>query len=71
MLGGRIAESLVFNTISTGAQDDLERATKLAYDEVTHLGMSKSIGKSSLLDIAQVIFAQLASRKSLVQAASV
>ncbi|CAF1009947.1 unnamed protein product [Rotaria sp. Silwood1] len=44
MLGGRVAEQIVFNTISTGAQDDLKRATKLAYTQIKQYGMSKTIG---------------------------
>lgn len=55
MLGGRIAESLVFKTISTGASDDLERVTKLAYDEVTRLGMSKSIGNPILCSFLMAV----------------
>ena len=34
ILGGRVAESLVFNSITTGAQDDLDKVTKLAYAQV-------------------------------------
>ncbi|CAF5177863.1 unnamed protein product, partial [Rotaria magnacalcarata] len=44
MLGGRVAEQVVFNTVSTGAQDDLRRATKLAYAQIKQYGMSKTIG---------------------------
>jgi ATP-dependent Zn protease len=33
-LGGRIAELIVFGKISTGAQDDLEQVTAIAYDQV-------------------------------------
>jgi ATP-dependent Zn protease len=33
-LGGRMAELLIFGKISTGAQDDLERVTAMAYDQV-------------------------------------
>jgi AFG3 family protein len=46
-LGGRIAESLVFGKISTGAQDDLEKVTKLAYSQVTLYGMNERIGTVS------------------------
>jgi cell division protease FtsH len=41
MLGGRAAESLVFSTISTGASDDIEKATEVARAMVTRFGMSK------------------------------
>ncbi|RKD33881.1 ATP-dependent zinc metalloprotease FtsH [Thermohalobacter berrensis] len=43
-LGGRVAEKLVLDDISTGAQNDLERATKLARQMVTHYGMSEKLG---------------------------
>lgn len=44
MLGGRVAEQLVLGDISTGAQNDLERVTKIARDMVTHYGMSENLG---------------------------
>lgn len=44
MLGGRVAEALVLGDISTGAQNDIERATKLARRMVTHYGMSQKLG---------------------------
>lgn len=44
MLGGRVAEKLVLGDISTGAQNDLERATKLARNMITHYGMSEKLG---------------------------
>ncbi|CAF1299242.1 unnamed protein product, partial [Didymodactylos carnosus] len=44
MLAGRVAEQIIFNTVSTGAQDDLQRATKLAYAQIRQFGMSKTIG---------------------------
>jgi AFG3 family protein len=43
-LGGRVAEQLVFNEISTGASDDLERVTNSAFAQVTRYGMSPKIG---------------------------
>lgn len=43
-LGGRIAEKIIFEKISTGAQDDLEKVTKLAYSQVTQFGMNERIG---------------------------
>ena len=49
-MGGRVAEDLVFNQISTGAQNDLERITKLAYAMVTVYGMNKTIGNVSFHD---------------------
>ncbi len=45
MLGGRGAEDLVYNgVVSTGASDDLERATELARQMVTRFGMSERLG---------------------------
>ncbi len=44
LLGGRVAESLVLDDISTGAQNDIERATKIARAMVTHYGMSDKLG---------------------------
>src|SRR5690554_5242787 len=44
LLGGRVTEALVLEDISTGAQNDIERATKLARSMVTHYGMSDVLG---------------------------
>lgn len=44
MLGGRVAEQLVLEDISTGAQNDLDRVTKIARNMVTHYGMSENLG---------------------------
>jgi len=44
LLGGRVAEEVVFKEVSTGAQNDLERATKIARSMVTEYGMSEKIG---------------------------
>ena len=44
LFGGRIAEELFVNDISTGASNDFERATQLARDMVTRFGMSDSMG---------------------------
>ena len=43
-LGGRVAEELVFNDITTGASQDIKQATRLAKDMVTKYGMSNNIG---------------------------
>ena len=43
-MGGRVAEEIVFKRISTGAQNDLERITKMAYAMVVDYGMSERIG---------------------------
>jgi cell division protease FtsH len=44
LLGGRVAEELVFNDISTGAANDLQRATDMARHMVTQYGMSQTLG---------------------------
>ena len=43
-LGGRVAEEIIFNEVSTGAQNDLERATNIARSMVKEYGMSEKIG---------------------------
>ena len=47
-LGGRVAEDLVFNEISTGAHNDLEGATQIAHAMVAQYGMSEKIGPLSI-----------------------
>ncbi|EDQ91446.1 uncharacterized protein MONBRDRAFT_340, partial [Monosiga brevicollis MX1] len=44
LLGGRAAEKIFFDRITTGAQDDLQRVTRMAYSYVTQYGMSKRMG---------------------------
>ena len=44
LLGGRVAEALILNDISTGASNDIERATQIARSMVTKYGMSERIG---------------------------
>ena len=44
LLGGRVAEKLILNDISTGASNDIERASKIARDMVTKYGMSERVG---------------------------
>ena len=44
MLGGRAAEKLVFGEVSSGAENDLKQATRLARHMVTHWGMSERLG---------------------------
>ena len=52
LLGGRVAEALILDDISTGASNDIERATKMARSMVTVYGMSEKIG-AILLDSDQ------------------
>lgn len=56
LLGGRVAEDLVFNEITTGASNDIERATKLARMMVCELGMSDEIGPIHLAETGQPVF---------------
>ncbi|UXE67532.1 MAG: ATP-dependent zinc metalloprotease FtsH [Chryseotalea sp. WA131a] len=51
--GGRAAEEIIFDKISTGALSDLERITKMAYSMVTVYGMNKEIGNMSFYDSKQ------------------
>ena len=44
LLGGRVAESLILNDISTGASNDIERASQIARNMVTKYGMSDRVG---------------------------
>lgn len=44
MLGGRVSEQLIFNEISSGAEEDLKQATRIARHMVTHWGMSEKLG---------------------------
>jgi cell division protease FtsH len=48
LLGGRAAETLVFGEVTTGASNDIERATKLARGMVTQYGMSEKFGPMGL-----------------------
>jgi cell division protease FtsH len=50
LLGGRIAEEIIFGRISTGAQNDLERITNMAFAMVAEYGMSEELGYLSLKD---------------------
>ena len=48
LTGGRSAEEIVFNSITTGASNDIEQATKIARAMVTRYGMSKDFGMTAL-----------------------
>lgn len=50
LLGGRVAEEITFGKISTGAQNDLERITNMAFAMVAEFGMSEELGYISLKD---------------------
>ncbi|MDO6602255.1 ATP-dependent zinc metalloprotease FtsH [Arenibacter palladensis] len=49
-LGGRAAEEIIFNEISSGALDDLEKVTKQAYTMVAYYGLDEEIGPISFYD---------------------
>ncbi len=48
LLGGRVAEDIIFKDVTTGAQNDLERATKIARQMITEYGMSEALGPVTL-----------------------
>jgi cell division protease FtsH len=48
LLGGRVAEEMIFGDVSTGAQNDLQRATEIARTMITQFGMSEKLGLVSL-----------------------
>ncbi|CAL8096428.1 unnamed protein product [Orchesella dallaii] len=50
-LGGRVAESLTFNRVTTGAQNDLEKVTKMAYAQIRQYGMNANVGLLSFDDV--------------------
>ena len=47
-LGGRVAEELIFHSVTTGASNDIEQATKLARAMITRYGMSEEFGMVAL-----------------------
>ena len=53
-MGGRAAEEVVFSSVTTGAANDIERATKLARSMVTQYGMSEEFGLMSLESVESV-----------------
>ena len=56
LLGGRVAEQLFLNQLTTGASNDLERATKMARKMVCEWGMSDAFGSVALSDNGQEVF---------------
>jgi len=55
-LGGHVAEELIFNEMSTGAQNDIEQATKLARSMVTTFGMSDKLGPRTFGHREELVF---------------
>jgi cell division protease FtsH len=56
LLGGRAAEELIFHDVTTGASNDLERATKMARSMVTQYGMSEKLGPITFGEKDELIF---------------
>ena len=48
LLGGRVAEEMIFGDVSTGAQNDLQKATEIARTMITQFGMSEGLGLVAL-----------------------
>jgi cell division protease FtsH len=59
LLGGRTAEEIVFGEVSTGAQDDLQRATDIARQMITRYGMSEELGLATFEAPRQPLFLQV------------
>ncbi len=56
--GGRAAEKIIFDKISTGAQNDLDQVTKMAYSMVAVYGMNKAVGNVSFYGMSQDQFSK-------------
>src|SRR5579859_7050679 len=56
MLGGHVSEELVFGEMTTGSENDIERATKMARRMVTEFGMSKRIGPVAMGHKEELVF---------------
>ena len=56
LLGGRVAEEIIFGDVSTGAHDDLQRASDLARHMVTQYGMSEALGLGTFERPRQPLF---------------
>jgi cell division protease FtsH len=72
LMGGRVAEELVFNQLTTGAGNDIEKATEMARKMVCQWGMSEELGPLSLSDKDDSIFLgrELVSHKSFSEETS-
>ena len=56
LMGGRVAEEIIFNEMTTGAGNDIERATKMARRMVCEWGMSETLGPLALGENSQEVF---------------
>jgi len=59
LLGGRVAEEIVFGGVSTGAQDDLPRATDLVRHMVARYGMGEALGLATFENPRHPVFLQV------------
>lgn len=64
LLGGRVAEEILFNDVSTGAQNDLQRATTIAKSMVTEYGMSSKLGLRTFEKERRSLFIETSSMAS-------
>jgi cell division protease FtsH len=55
-MGGRVAEELIFDEVTTGASNDLERATKVALSMIKRYGMSSSLGPRTFGKVQELVF---------------
>ena len=55
-MGGRVAEQLIFDEVTTGASNDLERATKIALGMIKRYGMSESLGPRTFGKREEMVF---------------
>ena len=69
-MGGRAAEALTFDEISTGASNDLKQATRIARAMVTQYGMSEAIGPMSITEDSEVFLGRDIGRTSPVSEAT-
>lgn len=63
LLGGRAAEKIIYNHVSTGAADDLVKATDIARAMVARYGMDEGPGMSATTAIGQAFSAPATSRR--------
>ena len=55
-MGGRVAEELIFDEVTTGASNDLERATKVALSMIKRYGMSSALGPRTFGKVQELVF---------------
>ena len=65
LLGGRVAEAVILDDISTGASNDIERATNLVFSMITKYGMSEKFGPVALESIESRYLEELSSFSSM------